>query len=116
MSRRGWYSAKLRFAIMIAGKGSNHLTDSVYLFRAASFDAAFKRALAIGRKAETRYKNAYGESVAWKLMEIVTLDVIQARDLDGAQVCSDAIFLRGRKRMPARTRFAPERSRPAQSI
>jgi hypothetical protein len=116
MRKRGWYSAKLRFATMIAGKGHNHLTDSVYLFRATSFDTAFKRALAIGRKAETRYKNDFSETVARKLMAIVTLDVIQARDLDGAEISSDPIFLRGSQRLPAGTRFSPEKSKPTQSI
>jgi hypothetical protein len=84
----GWYSAKLRFVVLLETTGSEHVSESLYLLRSDSFEAAFLRALEIGRASETEYLGGTGELVRWRLKEVVTLDEIGAAEFDGAEVYS----------------------------
>lgn len=71
---------------MLETTGSEDASDLIYLLRSGSFEAAFTRALEIGRAAETEYLGGTGEQVRWRLKEIFTLDVLQAAELDGVEV------------------------------
>lgn len=85
MGKQNWYAAKLRFVVLLETTGGEEANDSIYLLRSDSFEAAFGRAIELGRAAETEYIGGTGERVRWRLKEIVTLDVLQAPELDGSR-------------------------------
>jgi hypothetical protein len=114
MSESHWYSAKLKFVAIVEPDGGDLVSESVYLLQAGDFGDAFNRVLMIGRKAERTYKNDKGQLVSWTLMEVITLDIIQVLDLDGAEVHCD--LARQSLKIPVGTRFAPEESKPRQTI
>jgi hypothetical protein len=114
MSQSHWYSAKLKFVAIVGPDGGDLVSESVYLLQAGDFGDALNRALMIGKKAERTYKNDQGKLVSWTLMEVITLDIIQAPDLDGAEVYCD--LARHSYKIPVGTRFAPEESKPRQTI
>jgi hypothetical protein len=116
MDKPEWYSAKLRFAVMVETKGADLLYDCVFLFRAADFDMAFERAIKIGETQETEYRNGDAKRVNWKFSEIISLDVILAADLDGAEICADPVFLSKEETIPFETKFDPRLSKPTQTI
>lgn len=92
-STNRWFSACLRFVLYIAGVPMR-AEESVYVFTApeGDFDAAFRTALDLGRRAEEQYLNVDGEEVRWRLARVVTIDQIR-RDLDGAEVYSAPLEL-----------------------
>jgi hypothetical protein len=107
-----WYAAKLRFVILLETTGSEDAIDSIYLLRSHSFEAAFTRALEIGRAAETEYLGGTGERVRWRLKEIVTLDALQAAELDGIEVHCQFMPLSDNERFAFDHVFQPEFSNP----
>ena len=112
-----FYSARLLYIILIDGhpRRRNDYDETVVVFRARDFDHAFKRALALGRAAETRYRNAYGQRVRWAFVEVVTLDLVGPH-VDGHEVASRLHARTAPEPVPFNTRFRPERSTPSQSI
>lgn len=111
-SNQNWYVAKLRFVILLEMTGSEDANDSIYLFRSDGFEAAFARALEIGRAAESEYLGGTGERVRWRLKEIVTLDVLQATELDGVEVYSQFTSLANDEHYSFDQTFRPEVSKP----
>jgi hypothetical protein len=112
MDSQNWYSAKLRFVVLLETTGAEDGEDSIYLLRSDSFEGAFARALEIGRKAEHEYLGGTGEQVRWRFKEIVTLDVLQAADLDGVEVHSELTPLGDDEHYDFDHVFEPEASRP----
>lgn len=110
-----WFSAKMRFVILVEGTGGETLNDRVYVFRSNDFPAALERALEIGRRGQSEYRNGDGMRVQWSLMEIISLDMLTA-DLDGAEVYSEPVHLPPEKVIPFDTTFRPEDSQPTQTI
>jgi Domain of unknown function (DUF4288) len=84
-----WFSAKLRVLCLIEGHDEVTQDEVVHIFRATDFEAAFHRALDLGRSHETDYPNGDGKIVRWRFERVVTLDQISAADLDGAEVYSE---------------------------
>src|SRR5271157_4406264 len=107
MTKGKWFSAKLRFAVLIETEGLVRYADSLHLFRSREFDQAFKRALEIGRNNEQSYLNGDGHKVVWKLERIVTLDIVRARSLDGAEVYSEFVSAAD-PNLPVEHTFSPE--------
>jgi hypothetical protein len=116
MTEQEWYSAKLRFAVMVEPDGADLLYDRVFLFKATDFDAAFERAIRIGEAQQEEYRNGDDRRVIWKFSAVFSLDVIVAADLDGAEICADPIFLAKKDRIPFATEFNPQLSKPTQTI
>jgi hypothetical protein len=116
MSELDWYSAQLRFVVMVESIGGDFFNDQVYLFKAKDFPDALERALSIGRAAEREYRNSNGELVCWRLMNVVSLDVLRTQELDGAEICANTIRLEPSERIPWGTTFTPEASKPIQTI
>lgn len=110
-----WYAAKLRFVVLLETTGAEDGEDSTYLLRSDSFEAAFARALELGRAAETEYLGGTGERVRWRFKEVVTLDVLQAADLDGVEVHSQFTPLGDDERYGFDHEFQPEASQPGQT-
>ena len=112
------YSARLLFIILVAdgpGRQRNHYDDSVIVFRARDFGHAFKRALQLGRKQETDYKNDKGQRVRWSLAQIVNLDWV-GRKVDGKEVASSLHYRTSKERIPPDRIFHPEHSKPEGSF
>jgi hypothetical protein len=76
------------------------------VFRARDYEDAFARALAFGKREETRYKNAKGQWVRWALAEIQSIKYL-GRSVDGLEV---GYFLHERRfecPIPFKKRFNP---------
>jgi hypothetical protein len=116
MSKESWFSARLRFAIMIGSMGADTINDRIFLLKSKNFDAAFSKALDIGRREEKTYKNEIGEDVMWRFSEILSLDIIVSADLDGAEVYSEPIHLSDDEIIPDGVDFEPEKSKPIQTL
>jgi len=90
--------------------------DSIYVFRSADFQTAFKRALDLGKSQERSYLNTDQKRVMWKLAEIVSLDMIAAESLDGVEVYSEPVELALGEAFLLDVEWHPERSQPTQTI
>src|SRR4051812_26481167 len=102
MISRGFYSARLLFIILVEGgpgKKRNHYDETVVVFKAASFDEAFARALTLGRKSETNYRNDDGHLVRWALVRVINLDWVGAT-IDGKEVASVLHYRVDKKAIP----------------
>lgn len=86
MSKQYWFSATLRFYDITAVDGLVGGEDSVYLTKAADFDEAFQRLIAIGRRKETSFKNWDGDEVRTKLVAVTLMDKVGDIDLDGVEI------------------------------
>jgi hypothetical protein len=116
MNQPSWFSTKVRLVCLIEPIGANRYMDSVYLFQSTDFDAAFKRALELGKSQEKSYLNADDLQVVWKLKEVMSLDSIAAESLDGIEVYSEPVDLGQEELIPFHSEFHPERSQPTQTI
>jgi hypothetical protein len=106
-----WFSASLRFRIVI-DDGDLDFGESVVVFRAADWERAFARALAIGREMEASYENAESERVEHRLLAVRTLDQLGDELTDGREVFSTRASSARRAVVdPPR----PEESEPGQS-
>src|SRR5438046_1650043 len=113
-----YYSARLLFIILVGAPRASRRHDydeSVVVFRARSYDAAFRRALALGRAKEGSYKNHQGETVRWALVAVETLDRV-GRVLDGKEVASKLHARLSKLPISPRKSFHPEKSKPSNSI
>jgi hypothetical protein len=116
VNERRWYSSKVRLVVLVESVGATRYADSVYVFRAADFDDAFQRALTLGRSQEKEYVGGEGKRVRWRLKEIISLDVIDGNELDGVEVYAEPTDLAAGEREPYDAVFAPESSKPTQTI
>ncbi len=107
-----WFSACLRRVCVIEGQGAVDAWDEVFLIQAAHRDQAFARALEIGRGKEETYVNGDGETVVWLFAEVLTLDLIHADGLDGAEVFSVVSSVPPGSKSSAEHVFNPEKSTP----
>jgi hypothetical protein len=108
-----WYSAKLRMIRVIDEPIDDMFDDRVYTFRSTDFDAAFDRAIAIGRDQESSFVNWDGDRVQWRLAEILSLNLLGAGELGGAiDVHSEPAPMGETDRAPFDTVFHPDRSQP----
>ena len=96
-------------------KGAEYLSDSTILFRAEDFDAAFQRALTLGKAREQEYAGGEGARVRWRLKELLSLDILPD-DLDGAELHAESIDLPADEKFDFDTKFAPESRHPRQTI
>lgn len=109
-----WYSAMLCFIYINSVRGQVLQDDCVFLVRAHSFEDAFRKFLAVGRRKETSYKNDEGHDIKVLLAEILTMDRI-GQDLDGAEVHSDLQEIEDPE-ITFETPIDPARSRPDQTM
>ena len=92
MSKHYWYSATLRFYIVSSAEGKIRGEESVFLVRATEWDEAFKKFLAVGRRAETAYKNWDGDEIRHRFVGVTIMDCVGDVDLDGVEVSSTPLF------------------------
>lgn len=113
---RQWYSARVQLVAIVEPGRANSVMDSIHVFRASDWDDALRRAVALGRGHEQEYVNADGDRVQWRLREVLSLDLIRADDIDGAEVHSAISDVTADDALSLATELHPERSRPAQTI
>jgi hypothetical protein len=116
MKEQFWFSTKVRLVCLIEPLGAHRYMDSVFVFRSSDFDAAFKRALELGRSQESSFLNNLNQHVVWKLKEIVSLDQLDAQSLDGVEVYSEPVALGADEQIPFDAEFHPEESTPTQTV
>jgi hypothetical protein len=108
-----YYSAKLLVVCLVddgTPRQRNTCDCQHVVVRARDYEDAFARALAIGKREETRYKNAKGRWVRWALVEIQSLKCL-GRSIDGQEVGSFLHERRFDRPVPFKRRFNPKRSR-----
>jgi len=110
-----WFSGRVRFAIIIDTIGLDGYYDSVYLFRATGFEAAFQRVVEIGHNNEQSYFNGDNQQVVWKLAGIISLDIIRSESLDGAEIYSEPVPGEDSS-WTIEHEFHPELSEPTQTV
>jgi hypothetical protein len=108
-----WFSAKLRIVRMIDGPSTDMFDDCVFTFRAADFATAFDRAVDLGRAREQEYVNGHQERVLWRLVEVVSLNLLGSGELGKViDVHNEPAPMSAADRVPFDTVFHPERSKP----
>lgn len=89
--RLRWYAAVVvvRARIDDASQYDYLIDHQVRLLRASDAEAAYVRALELGKAAEHSYKNGDGETVRWEFVGLADLDEIQGTAIeDGLEVYS----------------------------
>lgn len=111
MSERQWYRAEIQWAVMVEGKqGLRQWEESVYFFQSEDRDAAFQKALEIGRR--DRHLDGHEEGRLWverRLARVISLDE------QGPNPTEFEIHLGTRKateRLPFEHEFDPEGTVP----
>ncbi|MEP6695313.1 MAG: DUF4288 domain-containing protein [Pseudonocardiales bacterium] len=110
-----WFSAMLRFMILVQGAGGDQMSRSVILFRAEDFPAAKARAVEIGLSMERTYTSNTDEEVRWRLVNIETLDMLDDEISDGREVYSEPVSLAPGTTIPFDMEFQPASRAPGQS-
>ncbi len=89
-NKESWFSALVAFEFIVPKTClvGRHFEVRAFLLRAATEDAARKKAGQLGRGEQHKYRNAFGERVAWRFKEV--LDICNLAWLDalneGSQV------------------------------
>ncbi len=85
----------------------------IFLISAKGYKEAFRRALALGRRVETRYKNHKGQHVRWAFVRVEEIEKLPRR-LDGAEIgCSLLDYWVSDSAVPYGRRFDPRKSTPS---
>jgi hypothetical protein len=116
MNDEKWFSANLRFVVLVEPWGGDTAYDRLFMLKAKDFASAFDAAISIGRAEETEYRNSGAKRVIWRFMQLMSLDVISSSTLDRAEVHSQSVALTSAGRISFDQQFSPELSRPIQTI
>ena len=109
MKNQRWYSAQIRWAVMVEGKeGLRQWEDAVHIYRSEDRDTAFQRALEIGHQAE----HSHDEGRRWvesRLAEITRLDYLGENRTEFQVVLGRSQAL---EYLPFEHKFDPEGNKP----
>ena len=114
--RQSWFYAKVRWAVMVEGRGIREWKEAGILFRSTDLDSAFRRALEIGEG----YQGGAEEGtrrprwVETRLAEVVTLDCLGEELKDETEVYW--AHLPARKKIPFEFIFRPAAKEPYQML
>lgn len=109
MTSREWYSAHLRWAVMVEGKqGLREWKNAVHFFLAEDEQSAFQQALEIGRQGEDVHDEGR-RVVETRLAEVVSLDFLGS-NLTRFNVSLGAT--KTKERLPFEHLFKPEEHMP----
>jgi hypothetical protein len=110
-----WYSASLKYAVLIETVGTSTMTRSVVLVRAHDWTEGRAKALETGRSHETTYLNGDGKQVRWALVAIETLDCLGPLLEDGREVYYEPRSPAPDEDYAFDTSFCPQDSEPGQT-
>lgn len=105
-----WHSTRLRMARLVDPLGCDTIVEHVLVFRAPHENSWVEKPVEIGRALELQETG--DKRVVWRLVEVVTQDLLKWEDLDGAEVYSEPVHLDEAHILPFDTTFRPERSTP----
>ena len=109
MKNQRWYSAQIRWAVMVEGKqGLRHWEEAVHIFLSDDDDAAFQRALEIGHQAE-RSQEQGRRWVESRLADILRLDYLGENRTEFQVVLWRSQAL---EYLPFEHKFDPEGNKP----
>ena len=116
MKPRHWYRARIRWAEMVAGRGIRHWEEGLYLFRSEDRDAAFQRALEIGKSGQSGGEQGRRRPrwVETRLAEVVTVDCLGA-ELEEEPLEVHWIRLPATEKIAFDHKFEPAKKVPAPS-
>ena len=75
------FSARIRHIFLSKDEGAETYSESILVFRAADFEAAFEHALLLGQERARSLDAGTFDDVRWRLKEIVSIARLQG-DLD----------------------------------
>ena len=113
---QSWFYAKMRWAVMVEGRGIREWKEAGILFRSTDLDSAFRRALEIGEG----YQGGTEEGcrpprwVEMRLAEVVTLDCLGEELKDETEVYW--AYLPARQKIPFEHIFRPAAREPFQML
>jgi len=110
-----WFSAMLRFVVLLERDGAVDLSRSVIVFRAEDWPEAKDRAVVLGHAMERTYLNGDGEEVRWRLEAVETLDLLGDSITDGREIYSEPLPISDGLVIPFEAEFDPRSSDPGQS-
>jgi hypothetical protein len=110
-----WFSAMLRFVILVEDEGATRRDRSVVVFRANDWSRARQRALEQGRVMERSFVGGTGHEVLWRLEAVETVDMLGTSIDDGRAVYSESVDLKAGEVIPFETEFRPQESQPGQT-
>jgi hypothetical protein len=106
-----WHSTRLRMARLVEPQGCDALIDHVLVFRAPHENSWVQKPVEIGRAMER--EETGDKRIKWRLVEVITQDLLRAKNLDNVEVYSEPVHLDEADIIPFGTTFQPERSMPA---
>jgi hypothetical protein len=115
VTESGWYSTKIRYAVLIEGTGLVRYMDSVLLLKADDFDDLFRRTLDRGKRDEKEFLNGDGQRVRWRLASIISVDWVGEEIADWQEVYSEPVSVPEDEDVPFEHEFQPETSSPTQT-
>jgi hypothetical protein len=86
-----WYVAEIVVCCRIGKSSKSELLydRQIKVLRAATHEAAYQRALKLGREENHSYKNSAGEKVFWRFVGLGNLEMLQDEDIvDGTEIFS----------------------------
>ena len=84
-----WYIATLVIASKVEdGLEVQTCEEQIRAIRAPNAEAAYEKALAIGKSEETTYQNMYGQTVTWEFVGLDDLDELDNTMHDGVEIRS----------------------------
>ena len=111
MSDRQWYQAEIQWAVMVEGKqGLRDWEESVYLFQAEGRDAAFQKALEIGRR--DRHLHGHDEGRLWVETRLARIAVLEELGANPTEIEIYRGIRRATERLPFEHEFDPEGTTP----
>jgi len=84
------------------------------LLEAADYEIAFEKAVELGKKQETKYRNSKKQLVRWAFVKVEKITQLE-ESLDGQEVASLIDVLKTEEPLSYRKRFSPGKSRPVLS-
>lgn len=109
MTSKQWYSAQLRWAVMVEGKeGLREWKEAVHIFSSEDEQTAFQQALKIGYQGEMSHTEGRRE-VETRLAQVVRLDYLGS---DPSQFEVPLGSSKTRERLPFEHIFHPEEHMP----
>ena len=111
MSVKQWYRADIQWAVMVEGKqGLREWEESVYLFQCEDRDAAFQKALEIGRR--DRHLHCHEEGRLWVERRLARVAVLEELGVHPPEIEVYLGTRRATERLPFEHEFDPERTAP----
>ena len=110
-----WFSAMLRFVVLVEDEGGLRRSRSVIVFQAEDWPDARARALELGEGMERKYTGGNGEEIHCRLEAVETLDLLGDGITDGREIYSEPMPIPDGEAIAFDAEFRPSGTEPGQS-